>query len=152
MTGRRHRERRGKEGGAAAVEFALVLPLLLLLVFGIIQYGLYFWALQGGADAARHAARVSAVGGSITCAHLASEVGPKLDGFSSGAPTIERSYLDAEGNTAAAVEVGDRVEISVTFPSIDLNLPFVPFVNGGLVEQTVQARVDHVPSVPEACS
>jgi Flp pilus assembly protein TadG len=34
--------RRRDEGGAAAVEFALLAPIVLLLVFGIIQYGLYF--------------------------------------------------------------------------------------------------------------
>jgi hypothetical protein len=31
-----------KDAGAAAVEFALVLPILILILFGIIDYGLYF--------------------------------------------------------------------------------------------------------------
>ena len=33
---------RGRDSGAAAVEFALVLPVLALILFGIIDYGLYF--------------------------------------------------------------------------------------------------------------
>lgn len=151
MSGRRYNERRIEERGAAAVELALVLPLLLTLVFGIVQYGLYFWALQGGADAARHAARMSAVGSPRTCAALGAEVNNALGGFSSGAATVERSYVKAEGNTAAGVEIGDRVEVTVTFRSIDLNVPFVPFVNDGTVAERARARVDFVPSSPEAC-
>lgn len=40
------------ERGASAVEFTLVSSLLFTLVFGIVQYGMYFWQLQGGAAAA----------------------------------------------------------------------------------------------------
>lgn len=59
VAGRRTLVRRG-DRGAAAVEFALVAPLLLLLVFGIIQYG-YMLSFrqaisQGAADGARAAA------------------------------------------------------------------------------------------------
>lgn len=54
------RRRAPSERGAAAVEFALVVPLLLLLVFGIVQYGYmltYRQAIsQGAAEAARSAA------------------------------------------------------------------------------------------------
>jgi TadE-like protein len=48
--------------GAAAVEMAIVTPLLLLLLFGIIQYGMLFHALQGASATARDAARQAALG------------------------------------------------------------------------------------------
>lgn len=51
--------------GAAAVELALVLPLLSLLLFGIIQFGLAFHRQQGMEAAAREGARIAAVGGSL---------------------------------------------------------------------------------------
>jgi Flp pilus assembly protein TadG len=51
------------ERGVAAVEFALVAALLFVLVFGLIEYGLYFFKAQTLRAAAREGARVAAVGG-----------------------------------------------------------------------------------------
>jgi Flp pilus assembly pilin Flp len=50
------------EDGAAAVEFALLLPLLVLLLFGIIQFGIAFNARIQATNAAREAARTAVVG------------------------------------------------------------------------------------------
>lgn len=47
--------------GQALVEFALILPLLLLLVFGIIQFGFIFHAYLTVNEAAREGARLAAV-------------------------------------------------------------------------------------------
>lgn len=55
--------RRGCEAGQSLVEFALVLPLLLLLLLGIIQFGAAFNALITLNSAAREGARVIAVEG-----------------------------------------------------------------------------------------
>jgi Flp pilus assembly protein TadG len=55
--------RRGaSDRGAAAVEFALVLPLLLLLVFGIIDFGRALNAQITLTQAAREGARLAALG------------------------------------------------------------------------------------------
>ena len=48
--------------GAAAVEFALVLPLLLLLVLGIIDFGRLYFTQITLTDAAREGVRVLALG------------------------------------------------------------------------------------------
>jgi Flp pilus assembly protein TadG len=52
---------RGRRG-AAAVEFALVLPLLLALLFGIIEFGMVFKDQLAILQAAREGSRVAAVG------------------------------------------------------------------------------------------
>jgi Flp pilus assembly protein TadG len=52
--------RRG-EKGAAIVEFALVVPLLLLLLWGIVDIGRAFYTLNNLASAVREGARTAAV-------------------------------------------------------------------------------------------
>jgi Flp pilus assembly pilin Flp len=55
LTGARH------DSGATAVEFALVAPVLLLLVFGIITYGLWFSDSLSAKQGVREAARQGVV-------------------------------------------------------------------------------------------
>jgi Flp pilus assembly protein TadG len=63
MTGRRatvkssSRSRRRRDRGGAAVEFALVLPVLLLVVFGMIEYAWIFYQQSNLASAVRDGLR-----------------------------------------------------------------------------------------------
>ena len=52
-----------RERGAALVEFALVLPILLVILLGIVDFGLYFYNDLQLTHAARDAARYLTVGG-----------------------------------------------------------------------------------------
>ena len=143
--------RRRDDGGASAVEFALVMPFLLLLIFGLVQYGLWFWAIQGGADIARGAARLAATGQAPACADFIADVTTDINDFTPAgdAIAITRAYDKAEGNTGAGIEIGDRVQVMVQFDSIDMNFPFVPFIDDGIVSETAEARVDYIPLAPE---
>lgn len=49
--------RRRRERGAAAVEFAIVLPLLVAILCGTIDWGYYFFTREVVINAARHGAR-----------------------------------------------------------------------------------------------
>ena len=55
---------RGEEG-AAAVEFALIVGVLAMLIFGMLQFGLAFFQLQNLRAATREGARIGAVDGSV---------------------------------------------------------------------------------------
>lgn len=147
---------RRRDDGAVAVEFALIAPLLLLLVFGLIQYGFYFWSMQGGTSAAREAARRAAVGEPISCEAFQDYVRDRI-GVTGDTDTAEitRTYTDevsGEEVEPEDVEVGNVVTVSVTFNSYDMNIPFVPFIDDGVVSQTADSRVEYVPDEPEACS
>ncbi len=147
-TSGRHRRlgssRRDEERGAVAVEFALVMIPFLVLLFGIIQYGVYFWAVQGGSSAAREAARNAAVGQPEACADFQSDVEEAISALTDGSATITREYQNVAGQP---VQVGDDVVVSVEFQTFDFNFPFLPFINGGTVESAATARVEYVPSL-----
>jgi Flp pilus assembly protein TadG len=146
------RPRRRTETGAAALEFALVMPVLLLLIFGLIQWGLYFWAYQGGADAARQAARTSATGQWATCSTFRTNTRSAIGNLATNSATVTRSYTPGPTNATGTVQAGDYVTVSVSFQTTNLNFPFVPFVHDGVVTQTAKARVEYAETQPETCS
>ncbi|NJD57226.1 MAG: pilus assembly protein [Nitrospirae bacterium] len=51
-----------RQSGASAVEFAILLPFLVLLVFGIIEFGLLLYNQQVITNASREGARAAIVG------------------------------------------------------------------------------------------
>jgi Flp pilus assembly protein TadG len=132
------------EQGAAAVEFALVSVLLFALLFGTLQYGLYFWSLHSGAQAAREAARQAAVGG-LNCSELSQAVLNNAQGETAGSVAVSRKfYTDQTLATTASAAVGGAVQVTVKFKSVDLGLPFVPFIKDGLIQETSVSRVENV--------
>lgn len=72
------------EAGAEVVEFALVLPLLLLVLTGIIDFGLMFQRYEVVTNAAREGARVASLPG-----YAAADVQARV-----------QAYLTASGLTA----------------------------------------------------
>jgi Flp pilus assembly protein TadG len=92
-----HRQR-----GAVAVEFALILPVLLLILFGTIEFGRVYSQHQVFQGAAREGARCAAVAASSNCV-----IQDKIDG-ASGAYTP---------TTTASVQVGAGPVVSATDPS-----------------------------------
>ena len=57
----KNRKKKKKESGQALVEFALVLPIFMLLVMGILDFGFLFYNYISMENAARNAARVACV-------------------------------------------------------------------------------------------
>ncbi len=101
-----------REHGAAAVEFALVLPILLAIVFGIITYGLIFASQISLNAAARDAARAGVVApltgpaSPLTCAKVAdlARQNTHLLGGSPSAVTVVVTFPD--GSTKCTLPKG----------------------------------------------
>lgn len=138
------------ESGAAVVEFALIMVPFLVLAFGLIQYGMYFASAQAGSHAVNTAIRELSVG---KCTHgneLETFIEEKLAGsFKVGTATVSTSYLNSDGSTPADpqaqnVTVGGEVTLTVTFESVNMNFPLLPFLADAEVTRTVDARVEYI--------
>jgi Flp pilus assembly protein TadG len=74
-----------RERGASAVEFALVAPILILLVFGIFQFSIVYNRQQGLHAAAREGARIASLP-QTTSSEINDRVMAALDGIQFDTP------------------------------------------------------------------
>jgi Flp pilus assembly protein TadG len=149
--------RRRNDKGAAAVEFALILPILLLLLFGVIQYSFYFYAMQSGSSAVGDASRRMAVGNCTTVAQvqtlLKNKLGPATTASTPGAISVTVAYTNVDGSTGAAPgQIGGSVLVTATFPTLNLHFPLIKVPGGGNVTRSSFARIEDVSATQGQCS
>ncbi len=90
------------EDGQSLLEFALVLPIFLLVLFAIIDFGMAFHAWIAVTSSAREGGRLGAVHPSLSGA------GSPCDGYGSLASCIEERVRDTAGS------IGDEVTVQIT--------------------------------------
>jgi Flp pilus assembly protein TadG len=109
-----------KERGAAAVEFAIILPVLFLVVAGIIDFGRYFFVQIQLTNAAREGARAAIVLPNPTAADLT---------------TIRQRALAATAGvpSAAATIVASCSSASPSNATVQVSAPFAWILLGPAV-------------------
>jgi Flp pilus assembly protein TadG len=123
MYRRSSRRRRGGDRGAAAVEFAIVFPVLMLIVFGIIDFGRALNDQITLTQAAREGARLEALGESNVAQSTQSAAG----GLSPVTVTITSTCPAGAGPTANAV-----VNVSYSFSFVTPLSAIAGLFGGGL--------------------
>jgi len=105
--------------GQALVEFALVIPLFLIVVFGVLDLGRGVWAMDTAAHAASEATRFAIVhGGSVgTSCHVGTPVQPPV--FISPTPTCPNpspsKQMIYDSATSSAVASGGSVTVTACY-------------------------------------
>jgi len=99
--------------GAAAVEFAVVAPVLFLMVFGMIEYGRAVMVQQIMTNAAREGAR-SAVLDGATSSDVTTRVVDYLHG--GGIASAAATHVTIDPSNPASAGYGDPVTVTVTIP------------------------------------
>ena len=132
MSHRRFQERRSDESGQTLVEFAALLPVLCLLLFGIIQFGVVFHDYISVTDASRVGARKAAV------SRFAGDSGAAAEAAALEAATsLDDDLVTATCDADDWTEAGSDVSCTVTYPySIDV-LGFV-VADGTLTSVTTE--------------
>ena len=118
---------RKDENGAIAVEFALILIPLVVLVFGIIEFGRFFSVYQVYQGAVREGGRYAAVrtaaGASPSLADIQSRVDEAAEPY---AADLDETQITVT-NPCTAATAGEPVTVSWT-QSFEINIPMVPTI------------------------
>lgn len=111
-------------------EFALVLPLLALLLFGVIQFGIVFHNYVTLTDAVRAGSRQGAVGRHVTSPKEAVE-----ERVRSSAANLDQDELDVFVDSTW--EPGSDVTVEATYP-YSINLLGIVVASGDLRSKTTE--------------
>jgi Flp pilus assembly protein TadG len=86
------------EEGAAVVEFALVMPILALIIFGIIDFGRAFYTVNNIISAVREGARYGAILATPTSTTGQQEIRDRVRGASQpfGGDTLRDEHIEIE--------------------------------------------------------
>jgi len=106
------------EKGASAVEFAIILPILIMLVFGIFQFGIAYNNYITITHAAREGARRAAVDLDI------SNLSPLKQIIIDRAYPIPLTEADIDIRTPEGIKIGDPVVVEITY-NMTVEIPLV---------------------------
>jgi len=136
LSGSRQSKRSAGERGAALIEFALVLPILLVLVFGIIEASWAFGQQNDIRHGAREGARLAAVDhGDVTV--IALEVCDRMDVvYPASNPIVTLTPTSAESTRGGLATINVRT-------NFDSLTGFLDGIFGGLqLESSVEFRLE----------
>jgi Flp pilus assembly protein TadG len=127
--------RRAERRGAAAVEFAFVAPLLMLLTFGMVDVGRAVMVQNLLTNAARDGARAAVLDGA-TVANVEQQVKDYL-----AASTVPGVTVAITPSPLTSANLGDPVSVTVEIPFDSVSwLPSSWFFGGATLRSTVVMR------------
>ena len=121
------------DDGQTMVEFALVLPMLAFLLFGIIQFGIVFNHYLDLTDATRAGARVAAVSRQTNDPSGPSGVAKQAVINSAGDITLDPAKVSVNSNW----QPGDDVTVQAAYP-YTIDLFGIVFASGDLHSTTTE--------------
>lgn len=138
--------RKRREDGAALVEFALIAPLLILLVLGIVEFGWLFGQYNDVRHGAREGARLAAVDGG-TSAEIRDRICSAMDGLDAGMDSIQIALGQVDDDTDGTIEIGETGTVSVVAGVSSLSgAPIISSFVPSELSSTIEFRLEQAPS------
>jgi Flp pilus assembly protein TadG len=139
--------RRGREDGAALVEFAVLAPMLLLLALGMVEFGWLFGQFNDVRHGAREGARYAAVNGGDENT-IANRVCQSMDGLDAGMTLITITLSEVDSNGTAGIQRGDTGTLQVVADVSSLsNVPLISIFLPSQLSSTVEFRMEQDPDL-----
>lgn len=138
------------DSGASAVEFALVVPILLLLVFGIINFGIIFSQQLTLNNAVREGARRAVVndpGSPRSCDQILASVKNDLSGLALNKSAVQVKITQSGFTSSNAC--GSSFQ-STTFGATASNIPCKGSLAGSGPIPSLQVETQYVSNIPVA--
>lgn len=109
---------RGDRRGQALVEFALLAPILLLIIVGLIEFGRAWQAYQVVTDAAREGARIAAVADpTVTTDTVADRINRQLARSAlDSASAVKTVQVNGVAANPGAAATGDVIFVEIRYP------------------------------------
>ncbi len=121
--------RKAARSGVAAVEFALVVPVFLLFVFGLIEFGRMMMVQQALTNAAREGCRTAILATTTSSSDVESAVRDYLLSVTSNASNAAKVHVTVPAISAATASGTDlTVAVDVNYTDVS----WVPFGYLGL--------------------
>jgi TadE-like protein len=109
--------KRGRNTGQALVEFALVIPLMLLFIFAIVDFGRVIYMYSVLSDVAREGARYAIVHGSLATGGVDPQSGPGTSDPTGSTYVVPAAKAVAFGLNPSSVRVGVCWGFDCTVPA-----------------------------------
>jgi Flp pilus assembly protein TadG len=126
--------RKKREQGQTMAEFTLVLPVLAILLFGVIQFGIAFNNYLAVTDAVRAGARQAAVARHLPAGEREAAVRAKVYASADG---LDTSKLSVTVTASGAWEPGSDVTVTASYP-YSINLLGKVVKDGFLTSKTTE--------------
>ena len=121
------RRRLGRQDGAAAVEFALIAPVLFIVLLGILEFGVAFLQVQSIRTAVREGGRAAAVGAPINVVQQQT-----VDASVGSIPSGQNGNVQVD-RRCDPQQIGEDVHVSYDTANLPaggviVRIPFIPVI------------------------